>query len=74
MINFYILLIGYALKCYKGQLRITKDTTQEQKEIEPELADCDDRGDAVACASTYAVTDVTISRIIWRKIESYAMS
>ena len=57
VINFYTLLIGFALKCYKGQLRVTKDTTQEQMEIEPELVDCDETG--VACASYYAKTDLT---------------
>jgi len=44
-------------KCYKGQLMITKNTSQEEKEKEPKLEVC---GDNEACSSLYYRTDVTL--------------
>ena len=41
VINFYILLIGYAFKCYIGELEVTKETTQEEKKMKPKLGDCE---------------------------------
>ena len=56
VINFHISLIGNSLKCYKGELEITKDTTQKEKDKEPELVDCNE-ADHV-CVSQYIRTDV----------------
>ena len=46
------------MKCFKGEYEVTKRTTQEQEEKEPELIECNEYDDV--CVSTYMRTDVTI--------------
>jgi hypothetical protein len=46
------------LKCFKGELKVTKNTTREQKEKEPELKECHEYDDV--CVSTNVRTDWTI--------------
>ena len=60
VINFYILLLGYSLKCYNGSYIVEKDTNEEETEKKPELLDC--TGTDQVCLSAYYRTDVIFKK------------